>query len=156
MGSGYAARRRCCIVKSCAFLLGYARTSTDNQNLDLKVANLSNSVAPKSFDERTNGRTDERTNGRRAVPHALTKASKVAPQGRTLVVAKLNRVDRNAKIQSEWNVNRWRVRLVLTRNLGRLFTRKHPKIDSKIEFRRQRRFTVRWNPFAAAIQTGNR
>src|ERR1700678_2954680 len=70
-------------------LIGYARVSTQDQNLDLQIEALTNAGCKKIFHEKTSGSRAER-------PEFL-KALEVLREGDTLVVWKLDRLGRSVK-----------------------------------------------------------
>ena len=70
-------------------LIGYARVSTQDQNLDLQIDALTNAGCKKIFHEKTSGSRAERPE--------FSKALEVLREGDTLVVWKLDRLGRSVK-----------------------------------------------------------
>lgn len=70
-------------------LIGYARVSTQDQNLDLQIEALTKAGCKKLFDDKISGRCKERP--------GLTKALEMLREGDTLVVWKLDRLGRSVK-----------------------------------------------------------
>ena len=70
-------------------LIGYARVSTQDQNLDLQCAALTMAGCQKVFEDKTSGNRAERP--------GLTKALEMLRDGDTLVVWKLDRLGRSVK-----------------------------------------------------------
>ena len=70
-------------------LVGYARVSTQDQNLDLQVKALTKAGCKKVFDDKTSGARAERP--------GLTAALAMMRDGDTLVVWKLDRLGRSVK-----------------------------------------------------------
>jgi len=70
-------------------LIGYARVSTQDQNLDLQIEALTNAGCKKIFHEKTSGSRAERPE--------FSKALEVLREGDTLVVWKLDRLGRSVK-----------------------------------------------------------
>jgi DNA invertase Pin-like site-specific DNA recombinase len=70
-------------------LIGYARVSTQDQNLDLQVDALTKAGCKKFFDDKVSGSRAERP--------GLAKALEVLREGDTLVVWKLDRLGRSVK-----------------------------------------------------------
>jgi DNA invertase Pin-like site-specific DNA recombinase len=70
-------------------LIGYARVSTQDQNLDLQADALIKAGCQKVF--------DDKISGSRAQRPGLTKALEVLREGDTLVVWKLDRLGRSVK-----------------------------------------------------------
>jgi DNA invertase Pin-like site-specific DNA recombinase len=70
-------------------LIGYARVSTQDQNLDLQIEALSKAGCKKIFDDKVSGSRAERP--------GLTKALEMLREGDTLVVWKLDRLGRSVK-----------------------------------------------------------
>ncbi len=70
-------------------LIGYARVSTQDQNLDLQTDALIKAGCQKVF--------DDKISGSRAQRPGLTKALEVLREGDTLVVWKLDRLGRSVK-----------------------------------------------------------
>jgi len=70
-------------------LIGYARVSTQDQNLDLQVDALIKAGCQKIFDDKISGSRSERA--------GLAKALEMLRDGDTLVVWKLDRLDRSVK-----------------------------------------------------------
>ena len=70
-------------------LIGYARVSTQDQNLDLQIEALTNAGCKKIFHEKTSGSRAERPE--------CSKALEVLREGDTLVVWKLDRLGRSVK-----------------------------------------------------------
>jgi DNA invertase Pin-like site-specific DNA recombinase len=70
-------------------LIGYARVSTQDQNLDLQIDALTNAGCKKIF--------HEKTTGSRAVRPEFSKALEALREGDTLVVWKLDRLGRSVK-----------------------------------------------------------
>ena len=70
-------------------LIGYARVSTRDQNLDLQVKTLTKAGCKKVFDDRISGTRAERP--------GLTAALAMLREGDTLVVWKLDRLGRSVK-----------------------------------------------------------
>lgn len=70
-------------------LIGYARVSTQDQNLDLQIDALSNAGCKKIFHEKTSGSRAERPE--------FSKAREALREGDTLVVWKLDRLGRSVK-----------------------------------------------------------
>jgi DNA invertase Pin-like site-specific DNA recombinase len=70
-------------------LIGYARVSTLDQNLDLQIDALTKTVCEKLFDDKTSGSRAERP--------GLSKALETLRAGDTLVVWKLDRLGKSVK-----------------------------------------------------------
>lgn len=70
-------------------LIGYARVSTQDQNLDLQTDALTKAGCKKVFDDKVSGRRAERP--------GLIKALEMLREGDTLVVWKLDRLGRSVK-----------------------------------------------------------
>ena len=70
-------------------LVGYARVSTQDQNLDLQIDALTKAGCEKMF--------DDKISGTRAVRPGLDKALEILREGDTLVVWKLDRLGRSVK-----------------------------------------------------------
>jgi DNA invertase Pin-like site-specific DNA recombinase len=70
-------------------LIGYARVSTQDQNLDLQIDALTKAGCEKLFDDKTSGSRAERP--------GLSKALETLRTGDTLVVWKLDRLGRSVK-----------------------------------------------------------
>ena len=70
-------------------LIGYARVSTQDQNLDLQIDALTNAGCEKLF--------QEKISGSRAAQPEFSKALETMRQGDTLVVWKLDRLGRSVK-----------------------------------------------------------
>ena len=70
-------------------LIGYARVSTQDQNLDLQIDALTNAECKKIF--------HEKTSGSRAIRPEFSKALEALREGDTLVVWKLDRLGRSVK-----------------------------------------------------------
>lgn len=70
-------------------LIGYARVSTQDQNLDLQVKALTKAGCKKVFDDKISGTRAERP--------GLTAALAILREGDTLVVWKLDRLGRSVK-----------------------------------------------------------
>ena len=70
-------------------LIGYARVSTQDQNLDLQIDALSKAGCKKVFDDKISGSRAERP--------GLAKALEMLRDGDTLVVWKLDRLGRSVK-----------------------------------------------------------
>ena len=70
-------------------LIGYARVSTQDQNIDLQLEALTKAGCEKMF--------DDKISGTRAVRPGLDKALEILREGDTLVVWKLDRLGRSVK-----------------------------------------------------------
>jgi len=70
-------------------LIGYARVSTQDQNLDLQIEALTNAGCEKLFHDKTSGTRAERP--------GLSKVLETLREGDTLVVWKLDRLGRSVK-----------------------------------------------------------
>jgi DNA invertase Pin-like site-specific DNA recombinase len=70
-------------------LIGYARVSTQDQNLELQIEALTKAGCKKIFEDKVSGSTAERP--------GLAKARDVLREGDTLVVWKLDRLGRSVK-----------------------------------------------------------
>lgn len=70
-------------------LIGYARVSTQEQNLDLQIEALTKAGCQKVFDDKSSGSHAER--------HGLAKVMEMLREGDTLVVWKLDRLGRSVK-----------------------------------------------------------
>lgn len=70
-------------------LIGYARVSTQDQNLNLQVEALTKAGCKKIFDDKISGNRAERP--------GLTKALEMLREGDTLVIWKLDRLGRSVK-----------------------------------------------------------
>jgi DNA invertase Pin-like site-specific DNA recombinase len=70
-------------------LIGYARVSTQDQNLDLQINALTKAGCKKVFDDKVSGNRAERP--------GLAKALEMLREGDTLVVWKLDRLGRSVK-----------------------------------------------------------
>ena len=70
-------------------LIGYARVSTQDQNLDLQIEALTKAGCKKLFDDKISGSSKERP--------GLTKTLEMLREGDTLVVWKLDRLGRSVK-----------------------------------------------------------
>ena len=70
-------------------LIGYARVSTQDQNLDLQIEALTNAGCEKLFHDKTSGSRAERP--------GLSKVLEALREGDTLVVWKLDRLGRSVK-----------------------------------------------------------
>jgi len=70
-------------------LVGYARVSTQDQNLDLQIEALTKAGCKKVFDDKISGSRGERP--------GLTKTLEILREGDTLVVWKLDRLGRSVK-----------------------------------------------------------
>jgi DNA invertase Pin-like site-specific DNA recombinase len=79
----------CLGLKSSQMLIGYARVSTQDQNLDLQVDALTKAGCKKIFDDKISGSRAERPE--------LTKALELLREDDTLVVWKLDRLGRSVK-----------------------------------------------------------
>jgi len=79
----------CLGLKSSQMLIGYARVSTQDQNLDLQVDALTKAGCKKIFDDKISGSRAERP--------GLTKALELLREDDTLVVWKLDRLGRSVK-----------------------------------------------------------
>ncbi len=79
----------CLGLKSSQMLIGYARVSTQDQNLDLQVDALTKAGCKKIFDDKISGSRAERP--------GLTKALEILREDDTLVVWKLDRLGRSVK-----------------------------------------------------------
>lgn len=76
-------------LKDRSMLIGYARVSTQDQNLELQIAALTKAVCQKIFEDKISGSRAERP--------GLSKAQESLREGDTLVVWKLDRLDRSVK-----------------------------------------------------------
>ena len=133
-------------------LIGYARVSTQDQNLDLQREALTKAGCQKVFEDKVSGTRADRP--------GLTKALDMLREGDTLVVWKLDRLGRSvqfkslpdaidtgtpsgrfffhvmaslAEMERELIVERTRAGLAVARQLGRKGGRKPKMTDSKIE-----------------------
>lgn len=70
-------------------LIGYARVSTQDQNLDLQIEALTKAGCEKLFDDKISGSRAER--------QGLAKALEILREGDTLIVWKLDRLGRSVK-----------------------------------------------------------
>src|SRR6478735_999180 len=70
-------------------LIGYARVSTQDQNIDLQIEALKKAGCRKILDDKTSGSRSERP--------GLYKALEMLREGDTLVVWKLDRLGRSVK-----------------------------------------------------------
>ncbi len=70
-------------------LIGYARVSTQDQNLDLQIDALTQAGCKKVFDDKISGSRAERP--------GLAKALEMLREGDTLAVWKLDRLGRSVK-----------------------------------------------------------
>ena len=70
-------------------LIGYARVSTHDQNLDLQIEALTKAGCSKIFDDKISGKSTERP--------GLTKTLEMLREGDALVVWKLDRLGRSVK-----------------------------------------------------------
>lgn len=70
-------------------LIGYARVSTQDQNLDLQIEALTKAGCKKVFDDKISGSRAERP--------GLSKVLEILREGDTLVVWKLDRLGRSVK-----------------------------------------------------------
>src|SRR5208282_5198328 len=70
-------------------LIGYARVSTQDQNLDLQIEALTKTGCKKVFDDKISGSRAERP--------GLAQALEMLREGDTLVVWKLDRLGRSVK-----------------------------------------------------------
>ena len=70
-------------------LIGYARVSTQDQNLDLQTEALTKAGCKRIFNDKISGSRAERP--------GLTKALEMLREGDTLIVWKLDRLDRSVK-----------------------------------------------------------
>lgn len=70
-------------------LIGYARVSTQDQNLDLQIDALAKAGCKKIFDDKISGSRSERP--------GLTQSLEILREGDTLVVWKLDRLGRSVK-----------------------------------------------------------
>jgi len=70
-------------------LIGYARVSTQDQNLDLQIDALTKAGCKKVF--------DDKISGSRAECPGLSKVLEMLREGDTLVVWKLDRLGRSVK-----------------------------------------------------------
>ena len=70
-------------------MIGYARVSTQDQNLDLQIDALTNAGCKNIFHEKTSGSRAERPE--------FSKAREALREGDTLVVWKLDRLGRSVK-----------------------------------------------------------
>jgi len=120
-------------------LIGYARVSTLDQNLDLQVDALTKAGCKMIFDDKISGSRSERPGLAKALEmlreqgvqfQSLTDSIDTdTPSGRFFfhVMASL------AKMERELTVERTRAGLETTRKLGRKGGRKRQMTDSKIE-----------------------
>jgi len=76
-------------TESQTVLIGYARVSTQDQNLDLQLEALTQADCKKVFDDKISGSRSERP--------GLTKTLEMLRDGDTLVVWKLDRLGRSVK-----------------------------------------------------------
>jgi predicted site-specific integrase-resolvase len=72
-----------------SMLIGYARVSTQDQNLELQTEALAKAGCKKNFEDKVSGRRAERP--------GLAKAQESLREGDTLVVWKLDRLGRSVK-----------------------------------------------------------
>lgn len=79
----------CLGLKSSQMLIGYARVSTQDQNLDLQIDALTKAGCKKIFDDKISGSRAERP--------GLNKALELLREDDTLVVWKLDRLGRSVK-----------------------------------------------------------
>ena len=70
-------------------LIGYARVSTQDQNLDLQTEALTKAGCKRIFNDKISGSRAERP--------GLTKALEMLREGDTLIVWKLDRLGRSVK-----------------------------------------------------------
>ncbi len=70
-------------------MIGYARVSAQDQNLDLQIKALTKAGCKKLFDDKISGRCKEKP--------GLTKALEMLREGDTLVIWKLDRLARSVK-----------------------------------------------------------
>lgn len=70
-------------------LIGYARVSTQDQNLDLQIEALNKAGCARIFDDKSSGSRAERP--------GLAKAMEMLREGDTQVVWKLDRLGRSVK-----------------------------------------------------------
>lgn len=76
-------------------LIGYARVSTQDQNLDLQLEALKQAGCSKFFDDKISGSRAERP--------GLVKVLEILREGDTLVVWKLDRIGRSVKNWWIWS-----------------------------------------------------
>ena len=128
-------------------LIGYARVSTQDQNLELQREALSKAGCKKVFEDKVSGTRADRP--------GLAKTLEMLREGDTLVVWKLDRLGRSVKqlvdtgtpsgrfffhvmaslaeMERELTVERTRAGLEVAKQLGRKGGRKPKMTDSKIE-----------------------
>jgi DNA invertase Pin-like site-specific DNA recombinase len=80
-------------------LIGYARVSTQDQNLDLQIEALTKAGCKKIFEDKISGSRAERP--------GLNKALEMLREGDTLVVWKLDRLGRSCCCWLNFDRMRW-------------------------------------------------
>lgn len=103
-------------------LIGYARVSTQDQNLDLQCEALTTAGCERIFDDKLSGGRAERP--------GLSKALDILREGDTLVVWKLDRIGRSVKNLVDLTTNLHRQGVQFRSLTDAISTQEHPQDGS--------------------------